>query len=134
MADNEGFLMTPELHQLGKFLNEEMKVAEDMVPYNLRQIQAEISLGGQLQEVINDMEASGIIFDEAEHMERFASIITDVWNHTRMVLNRGHKPYEMVMKGLEEVSAQRKVPQKVYPNDPCPCGSGKKYKKCCMKK
>jgi preprotein translocase subunit SecA len=23
---------------------------------------------------------------------------------------------------------------KVGPNDPCPCGSGKKYKKCCMKK
>ena len=22
---------------------------------------------------------------------------------------------------------------KVYPNDPCPCGSGKKYKKCCGK-
>lgn len=26
----------------------------------------------------------------------------------------------------------RKAP-KVYPNDPCPCGSGKKYKKCCGK-
>lgn len=25
-------------------------------------------------------------------------------------------------------------PDKVYPNDPCPCGSGKKYKKCCGKK
>ncbi|MDE7403799.1 MAG: SEC-C domain-containing protein [Lachnospiraceae bacterium] len=25
-------------------------------------------------------------------------------------------------------------PEKVYPNDPCPCGSGKKYKKCCGKK
>lgn len=24
--------------------------------------------------------------------------------------------------------------KKVYPNDPCPCGSGKKYKKCCAKK
>ena len=22
-------------------------------------------------------------------------------------------------------------PDKIYPNDPCPCGSGKKYKKCC---
>lgn len=22
---------------------------------------------------------------------------------------------------------------KIYPNDPCPCGSGKKYKKCCGK-
>ena len=24
--------------------------------------------------------------------------------------------------------------QKIYPNDPCPCGSGKKYKKCCGRK
>ena len=22
-------------------------------------------------------------------------------------------------------------PKKIFPNDPCPCGSGKKYKKCC---
>ena len=26
----------------------------------------------------------------------------------------------------------RKAEKKVGPNDPCPCGSGKKYKKCCM--
>ncbi len=26
------------------------------------------------------------------------------------------------------------VKKKVYPNDPCPCGSGKKYKKCCGRK
>ena len=25
----------------------------------------------------------------------------------------------------------RRAEQKVYPNDPCPCGSGKKYKQCC---
>ena len=29
--------------------------------------------------------------------------------------------------------AQRKE-DKVYPNDPCPCGSGKKYKQCCGRK
>ena len=28
----------------------------------------------------------------------------------------------------------RKTATKVGPNDPCPCGSGKKYKKCCMQK
>ena len=28
----------------------------------------------------------------------------------------------------------RKTAAKVGPNDPCPCGSGKKYKKCCMHK
>ena len=27
-----------------------------------------------------------------------------------------------------------KKAQKIGPNDPCPCGSGKKYKKCCMQK
>ena len=25
----------------------------------------------------------------------------------------------------------KRVEAKVYPNDPCPCGSGKKYKNCC---
>ena len=24
--------------------------------------------------------------------------------------------------------------KKIYPNDPCPCGSGKKYKRCCGRK
>ena len=28
----------------------------------------------------------------------------------------------------------RKEVQKIYPNDPCPCGSGKKYKQCCGRK
>ena len=29
---------------------------------------------------------------------------------------------------------KRRAVQKVYPNDPCPCGSGKKYKQCCGRK
>ena len=28
----------------------------------------------------------------------------------------------------------KRVEAKVYPNDPCPCGSGKKYKQCCGRK
>lgn len=24
-----------------------------------------------------------------------------------------------------------RIGKKIYPNDPCTCGSGKKYKKCC---
>jgi len=34
--------------------------------------------------------------------------------------------------GSQDVE-QRKVEDKIGRNDPCPCGSGKKYKKCCMK-
>ncbi len=33
----------------------------------------------------------------------------------------------------QKASTTVRKEQKVYPNDPCPCGSGKKYKKCCGK-
>ena len=29
---------------------------------------------------------------------------------------------------------KKRAAAKVYPNDPCPCGSGKKYKQCCGRK
>lgn len=32
---------------------------------------------------------------------------------------------------IEEFEGERR---KIYPNEECPCGSGKKYKKCCGKK
>lgn len=39
---------------------------------------------------------------------------------------------ELYRKCKEEQIVKRET-DKVYPNDPCPCGSGKKYKKCCGK-
>jgi hypothetical protein len=30
----------------------------------------------------------------------------------------------------QKASGTVKKAKKIYPNDPCPCGSGKKYKKC----
>ncbi|MCM1058358.1 MAG: SEC-C metal-binding domain-containing protein [Firmicutes bacterium] len=47
------------------------------------------------------------------------------WNdifdeETRKALYKEQKSSTTIVKGA-----------KIYPNDPCPCGSGKKYKKCC---
>lgn len=42
------------------------------------------------------------------------------------------KRHELYKKCKDELIIKRETP-KVYPNDPCPCGSGKKYKKCCGK-
>ena len=33
----------------------------------------------------------------------------------------------------QKASTTIRKPAKVYPNEPCPCGSGKKYTKCCGK-
>lgn len=39
---------------------------------------------------------------------------------------------------FDEFTMPKQIPvvkeKKIYPNDPCPCGSGKKYKKCCGRK
>ncbi|OXE67928.1 hypothetical protein ADH76_18305 [Enterocloster clostridioformis] len=39
---------------------------------------------------------------------------------------------------FDEFTAPKQIPvvkeKKIYPNAPCPCGSGKKYKKCCGKR
>lgn len=36
-------------------------------------------------------------------------------------------------KTCKSANTVKNEENKIYPNDPCPCGSGKKYKKCCGK-
>ena len=40
---------------------------------------------------------------------------------------------DALYKEARSANTGRHEAPKVYPNDPCPCGSGKKYKKCCGK-
>ena len=44
--------------------------------------------------------------------------------------DRHLRPGQVVRSSVQPVRKEHKV----GPNDPCPCGSGKKYKKCCMQK
>ena len=37
-------------------------------------------------------------------------------------------------EGMDNVISFESAKKKVYPNSPCPCGSGKKYKFCCGRK
>ena len=49
-------------------------------------------------------------------------------------IERSQRKQEMVLGGGDtDTEKQRPVirGQKIRRNDPCPCGSGKKYKKCC---
>jgi hypothetical protein len=41
-----------------------------------------------------------------------------------------HSPYDPWY--LEEIPIIKEEYRNIGRNDPCPCGSGKKYKKCCM--
>lgn len=45
-----------------------------------------------------------------------------------------NKLYNQLINNIKREIAPQEKTIKIYPNDPCPCGSGKKYKKCCMHK
>lgn len=53
--------------------------------------------------------------------------IIGVAPHVMNVAKDGQAPYVPVANPIQH-------DKKIYPNDPCPCGSGKKYKKCCGKR
>lgn len=54
-------------------------------------------------------------------LEKFLLLYTELHNTTRMPENYGHTP--------EELFESERIRRVVGRNDPCPCGSGKKYKK-----
>jgi uncharacterized protein YecA (UPF0149 family) len=43
----------------------------------------------------------------------------------------GRVIYEAVLEAGEGMQESKPAPAPVSRNDPCPCGSGKKFKKCC---
>jgi uncharacterized protein YchJ len=56
--------------------------------------------------------------------------------HFRIILEEIHSSFsdDMFFDIEDEWHKEPVVKdKKIYPNDPCPCGSGKKYKKCCGK-
>lgn len=77
-----------------------------------------VNLGFDKEKLYKNMVAAGA--DWLYELEEWNDIFDE---ETRKALYKEQKESTTVKKG-----------EKVYPNDPCPCGSGKKYKKCCGRK
>ena len=68
--------------------------------------------------------AAAILKDDAPQLQAMG-VPVDLNRNTDVIQTT------MFPRGLNEEPIR--VEKKIYPNDPCPCGSGKKYKKCCGK-
>jgi hypothetical protein len=64
-------------------------------------------------------------------VERFLPVLMDVWNETPRDDLGGRSPKEAYGERRSEPS-DTTVPLNLGRNRPCPCGSGKKYKRCCI--
>ena len=135
--------------KLASFLRDELHISEEKIEELLYIVYKEFSMDGMLSDIMEEFKKRDIVFDSDRQMERFAPIMMEVNNNTRMLDFRGYTPNEVSraeqaaapapvapampsfvpMANTPTVNMQPK--KKVYPNDPCPCGSGKKYKKCC---
>ena len=92
--------------------------------------------GSPMREVVEFLDTLGVLKDK-ELADAITPLLIAFNNTLRMWLLKGHTPNEL----MGNARAQKNnivsfVPRgaKVGRNDPCPCGSGKKYKKCCLDK
>lgn len=118
----------PEWTRLKEYFVSEMRVGAKAAGELCCFLQKAASSDCEMHDIFEMMDEAGIVFENEKQIYEIMPYINDAWNHTRMILNRGYMPHEMVR------SRSRKTERKIYPNDKCPCGSGKKYKHCCGRK
>ena len=77
----------------------------------------------------------GYNFTGIDQVNAFTQVLLNACNNTRLYENNGHTPNEIRIMLETQQKKQKEpaiyIPEKVGRNDPCPCGSGKKFKKCC---
>ena len=91
--------------------------------------------GAELVELIEYFTERGCDFHGIDQLNAFTQMVVNAYNNTRLFEHNGFTPNEM-RNFLESQRPKRKtqsviIPDKAGRNDPCPCGSGKKFKKCC---
>ena len=82
-----------------------------------------------LEEIAN----IGIEFKDLGQVNEVIKLLVAVVNNTRKWINKGFTPNELSPHKFDEQTGQKVKVMDVGRNEPCPCGSGKKYKKCCGK-
>lgn len=145
---NRYFTSEPAYRKLKDFFDRELKYDREEADNLCALICQELAKGKMLSEITRVLMKDGMLLSSDRQAEKYASLMADANNHTRMFELRGHMPAEMPesrhafagydtkivpMRGTTDQQAEPKE-KKIYPNDPCPCGSGKKYKKCCGRK
>ena len=147
-ADDSYVEGTKEYKELYTYIQENMVKDPEKADELTDDIQLTCALDFSLDAVMDKFIRRGISFKDESNIRELLPFIINLYNNTRMWENRGHTPNELSTKmgkpypsPLQETgspigqsSLRNDARKKVGRNDPCPCGSGKKYKKCCLGK
>ncbi|MEA4902883.1 YecA family protein [Desulfitobacterium sp.] len=94
-----------------------------------------IIYGDGIKELGPILDRHNLIFSGEKQLREFINLIMLAKSNTRIWENNGYTPSELHEILIKHNKNIVKFPilqrPKIGRNDPCPCGSGKKYKKCC---
>lgn len=121
---------TKEFERFEKYLVKAFRVAkedaQDLLALTVIDIRNELTFHEVMQNLVESFE-----FSSKTEAAEFTSYVTKLANSTPRWLLKGHAPNDISRS--EPVAAAAPVTKAVGRNEPCPCGSEKKYKKCCGK-
>ncbi|WP_102027743.1 YecA family protein [Salirhabdus sp. Marseille-P4669] len=128
---------TPEVKAFMEFIHDYYEISQKDLDGITAELICIVKNGENLNEGIEFLQ---IIFESPtmEFLQELVDKVAVLHNNTRMWMLKGYTPIEVRKKRELQESKDSNVidfasRKKIGRNDPCPCGSGKKYKKCCGK-
>ena len=129
----EYFEHNAEFEQLERYLIRTLGVTPMAAPQLTIELHYACVVEAGFQELFAILADHGIHPDGCQ-LDELTQLIVEFTNATRLWSNNEHTPneiFELYQRDrMHQIPVQGKA-AKIGRNDPCPCGSGKKYKKCC---
>lgn len=135
------FEITPQFNRLKECILALELTKDEELAYSICEgVQIAIILGAEVNDLFEEFEYKGVTIKNRKQVEKLLPHIGNLMNHTRGIWNRGYTAKELDMiRGENKIVefpttlVREESERKVGRNEPCPCGSGRKYKACCGK-
>lgn len=132
-SDGDYYEKTAHTSHLKTMLTNSSIVSADIADKIVADIVFSLQLGASISDVLQILLQHGLVFQN-DMLPALTNTIKAVHNSTRLWMNKGYTPNELDqmlsrLNGNNSRRASEKI--KIGRNDPCPCGSGRKHKKCC---
>lgn len=140
-ADGPAYKVAPEYYMLRSYFERKLG-SEEKAEELLKELFLLAVRDTAVEEVAANIKSRGIVIEDGEDADRFTYLYICWCYELRGWSCKGYKPSELreeklarlnIKKAVDDTGADVKKIRLTGRNDECPCGSGKKFKKCCMK-
>lgn len=130
---------TPQLEQVYKFISENICKDANMAREIAHEMGVAFTYKYQAKLAFMALESRGIEIESYNIGQALMILLMDAFNHARTWESKGFRQMDQEVDALNDTQANPVVVPMINPmkstkigrNEPCPCQSGKKYKKCC---